>query len=250
MECGAMGKNGDIPPLLPIARPLTPARRSRAMCAPCAKADLKESKGRDGGEAKGRNVDVGMVAVYNSVRREDNRPVIPPSSRKYLVAANAEEMRTRLCETARAAGYGKMPRVQFIGDGAPWVEGIAADGFKGAIFTLDCSHAFGHVNTVCEFLAGDGKEAKKVFRKVKDRMYEHDFDRAEKYLRSKFKAHFTEDGMKHWSEEAAKAWKYLDARRKHMGCGFRAKTAEGSGVRQWAIVKDAKFHPYCLLPDP
>ena len=199
---------------------LTMVLSTDGTCAPCAKEDLKESKGRDGGEAKGRNVDVGMVAVYNSVRREDNRPVIPPSSRKYLVAANAEEMRTRLCETARAAGYGRMPRVQFIGDGAPWVEGIAADGFKGAIFTLDCSHAFGYVNTVCEFLTGDGKEAKKVFRKVKDRMYEHDFDRAEKCLRSKFKAHFTEDGMKHWSEEAAKAWKYLDARRKHMNYGW------------------------------
>ena len=31
------------------------------------------------------------------------------------------------------------------------------------------------------------------------------FDRAEKYLRSKYKAHFTEDGMKHWGEEAARA---------------------------------------------
>ena len=132
-------------------------------CAPCAAADLKGSKGRDGGDAKGRNIDVGMVAVYNSVRWEDNRPVIPPSSRKYLVAANAEEMRTRLCETARAAGYGRMPRVQFIGDGAPWVEGIATDGFKGAIFTLDCSHAFGYVNKVCEFLAGNAEEAKEVF---------------------------------------------------------------------------------------
>ena len=181
---------------------------------------MTESKGRDGGEAKGRNVDVGMVAIYNSVRREDNRPVIPPSSRKYLVAANAEEMRTRLCETVRAAGYGKMPRLQFIGDGAPWVEGIAADGFKGAIFTLDCSHAFGYVNEVCGFLAGNAEEAKKVFRKAKDRMYEHDFDRAEKYLRSKYRAHFTEDGMKHWSEEAAKAWKYLDARRKYMNYGW------------------------------
>lgn len=148
---------------------LTMVASADGTCAPCAKADLKESKGRDGGEAKGRNVDVGMVAVYNSVRREDNRPVIPPSSRKYLVAANAEEMRTRLCATARAAGYGKMPRVQFIGDGAPWVEGIAADGFKGAIFTLDCSHAFGYVNEVCGFLAGNAEEAKKVFRKAKDR---------------------------------------------------------------------------------
>ena len=41
-------------------------------CAPCAKEDLKESKGRDGGEAKGRNIDVGMVAVYNSVRTREN----------------------------------------------------------------------------------------------------------------------------------------------------------------------------------
>ena len=189
-------------------------------CAPCAKIDLRDSKGRNGGEAKGRNIDVGMVATYDSVRREDLRPVIPASARKYLIGANAEEIGRKLHETALAADYGKVERVQFIGDGAPWIENIAKDGFKAAIFTLDCSHAFGYVNKVCEFLAHDAKEAKKVFRKVKDRMYEHDFDRAEKYLRNKYKAHFTEDGLKHWSEEAAKAWKYLDERRRYMNYGW------------------------------
>ena len=139
-------------------------------CAPCAKKDLEGVEGRDGNPATGRNVDVGMVAVYNSVRREDNRPVIPPSSRKYVIAANADGMRTRLRETALAAGYGAMPRVQFIGDGAPWIENIRNDSFAKAVFTLDCSHAFGSVNKVCEFLAADAKEAKKIFRKVKDRM--------------------------------------------------------------------------------
>ena len=33
-------------------------------------------------------------------------------------------------------------------------------------------------------------------------------------------------------------------------CGFRAKTAQGSEIRQWAIVKDVKYRPYCLLPNP
>ena len=189
-------------------------------CVPCVKEDLKDVKGRDGKPATGRNVDVGMVAVYDSVRRKDNRPVIPPSSRAYLISANAEEIATRLRATALAAGYGAMPRVQFIGDGAAWIENIASDGFKAAIFTLDCSHAFGYANKVCEFLAGSADEAKKVFRKVKDRMYEHDFARAERYLKNKYKAHFTEDGMRQWSEEAAKAWKYLDARRRHMNYGW------------------------------
>ena len=189
-------------------------------CAPCAKKDLAGVKGRDGAAATGRNVDVGMVAVYNSVRREDNRPVIPPSSRRYMVAANADEMRSLLHETASAAGYGKMPRAQVIGDGAPWIENIADDGFKDAIFTLDCSHALGYVSKVCAFLAGSEEEARKVFRKAKDRMYEHGFDRAEQYLKGKYRAWFTDDGMKNWSEEAAKAWKYLDARRKYMNYGW------------------------------
>ena len=47
-------------------------------------------------------------------------------------------------------------------------------------------------------------------------MYEHDFERAEKYLKNKYKAWFTDDGFKQWDEEAMKAWKYLDARRRHM----------------------------------
>ena len=189
-------------------------------CAPCAKKDLEGVEGRDGNPATGRNVDVGMVAVYNSVRREDNRPVIPPSSRKYVIAANADGMRTRLRETALAAGYGAMPRVQFIGDGAPWIENIRNDSFAKAVFTLDCSHAFGSVNKVCEFLAADAKEAKKIFRKVKDRMYEHDFERAEKYLKNKYKAWFSDDGFKQWDEGAMKAWKYLDARRRQMNYGW------------------------------
>ena len=189
-------------------------------CVPCVKEDLKDVKGRDGKPATGRNVDVGMVAVYDSVRRKDNRPVIPSSSRKYVIGANADEIATRLRATALAAGYGKMPRVQFIGDGATWIENIAADGFKDAVFTLDCSHAFGYVNKVCEFLAGNAEEARKAFRKARDRMYEHDFARAERYLKNKYKAHFTEDGLERWSEEAAKAWKYLDARRAHMNYGW------------------------------
>lgn len=189
-------------------------------CAPCAKKDLEGVKGRDGAAATGRNVDVGMVGVYNSVRRRDNRPVIPKSSRRYIVAADADEMRKRLREAANAAGYGTMPRVQVIGDGATWIENIAEDGFRDAVFTLDCSHAFGYVSKVCAFLAGSDEEAKKVFRKAKDRMYEHGFDRAEKYLKGKYKAWFADDGMERWSEEAAKAWRYLDARRRHMNYGW------------------------------
>jgi hypothetical protein len=199
---------------------LTMVISSDGTCVPSSKEDLEGVKGRDGGAASGRNVDVGMVAVYNSVRREDNRPVIPASSRMYLVAANADEMRTSLHETALAAGYGAMPRVQFIGDGAPWVENTAKDGFKDAIFTLDCSHAFGYVNKVCAFLAGSEEASKGVFKKVKNRMYEQGFEKAEKYLKGKYKAWFTDDGMKRWTDEAAKAWKYLDARRKYMNYGW------------------------------
>ena len=57
-------------------------------------------------------------------------------------------------------------------------------------------------------------------RKVKDRMYEHDFERAEKYLKNKYKAWFSDDGFKQWDEGAMKAWKYLDARRRQMNYGW------------------------------
>ena len=85
---------------------------------------------------------------------------------------------------------------------------------------MDCCHALGYVSKVCEYLAGDAKESKAVYGKARARLLEHDFGRAEKYLKSKYKAHFTEDGMRQWSEEAAKAWKYLDARRRHMNYGW------------------------------
>ena len=189
-------------------------------CVPCAKKDLEGVKGRDGKPAQGRNVNVGMVALYDSVRREDNRPVIPPSSRKYVIGATADEIWSRLRETALAAGYGTTPRFQVIGDGATWIGNGAEGNFPKQIFTVDCCHALGYVSKVCEYLAGDAKEAKAVYGKARARLLEHDFGRAEKYLKGKYKAHFTEDGMRQWSEEAAKAWKYLDARRRHMNYGW------------------------------
>ena len=33
-------------------------------------------------------------------------------------------------------------------------------------------------------------------------------------------------------------------------CGFRAKTAQGSEIRQWAIVKELIPIAYCPNPDP
>lgn len=99
-------------------------------------------------------------------------------------------------------------------------EKLARTRFPSARFTLDCSHAFGYLHKVCLCLAGDGKEAKSVFRKVKNRMYEHGFERAEKYLRNKYKERFTDEGMRHWTDEAANAWRYLDARRACMNYGW------------------------------
>lgn len=189
-------------------------------CVPCAKKDLEGVKGRDGKPAQGRNVNVGMVALYDSVRREDGRPVIPPSSRKYVIGATADEIWSRLRATALAAGYGATPRFQVIGDGATWIGNGAEVNFPKQMFTVDCCHALGYVAKVCEYLAGGAKEAKGVYRKARARLLEHDFERAERYLKDKYGAHFTEDGMKHWSEEAAKAWKYLDARRSHMNYGW------------------------------
>ena len=51
-------------------------------------------------------------------------------------------------------------------------------------------------------------------------MYEHEFERAEKYLKNKYKAWFSDDGFKQWDEGAMKAWKYLDARRRQMNYGW------------------------------
>ena len=96
----------------------------------------------------------------------------------------------------------------------------AEGNFPKQIFTVDCCHALGYVSKVCEYLAGDAKEAKAVYGKARARLLEHDFGRAEKYLKGKYKARFAEDGMRQWSEEAAKAWKYLDARRRHMDYGW------------------------------
>ena len=98
---------------------------------------------------------------------------------------------------------------------------------------MDCCHALGYVSKVCEYLAGDAKEAKAVYGKARRRLLEHDFERAEKYLESKYGA-------------------------------VSGETAQGSGVRQLAVGKDVSSfsvrartgradsapNAHCLTPDP
>ena len=78
------------------------------------------------------------------------------------------------------------------------------------------------------------------------RLLEHDFERAEKYLKNKYKAHFTEEGVKRWSEKAAKAWKYLDARRSHMNYGWLRRHGYliGSGHIESACKVGCGFKPH------
>ena len=79
-------------------------------------------------------------------------------------------------------------------------------------------------------------------------MYEHDFERAEKYLKNKYKAWFSADGFKQWDEGAMKAWKYLDARRRHMNYGWlRRHRGAGTEDRE---MKNSTPIAHCLTPNP
>ena len=67
---------------------------------------------------------------------------------------------------ARRRGIGKIKRVQFIGDGASWIQKIWLHAFKncGAIRTLDFVHAASYLHKLIETLCESGEIARNYKR--------------------------------------------------------------------------------------
>ena len=126
--------------------------------APCVDADTRDVAGKDGGEADTREIKIGSVAYYEWVDR-DGRPILRPGDVwHYATEGSREELQKILRELARRRGLGSIRRVQFVGDGAAWVQKIWEEAFKpgGAIRTLDIFHALEYLHTLLEALCPKG----------------------------------------------------------------------------------------------
>jgi hypothetical protein len=181
-------------------------------CVPCSKADTLGIQGRDGIQAKSRELKLGMVADYYWLGK-DGVPVIPANKRQYIVShRDSDFFGAELLKLARALGLDGSGRIQFMSDGAVWLAKLAGDSFKGAEFTVDFYHACGYLSTLCKDLGAE--DHPKLFKKARRIMKHYSADTALRYLQKKYT-----DGFENMSQEARQAYSYLDERRRNMEYG-------------------------------
>ena len=203
------------------AVPLTMAASSDGSGAPCTEADTGGSKGRDGGDADTREVKVLTVTFYNRVDKK-GRPIVNRDC--ILRFASTEHSDGFISEVnaimAKMACVG-VERVQFVSDGAAWLETLFRQVFEGfrdagktVVRTLDFYHAAEHLATVVRALVPEA-EFKATFTGAKCLMKRQDGETAIKALEEKF----GRDRMDKLDGDAKKALNYLTLRLGYMHYG-------------------------------
>lgn len=183
--------------------------------APCTHADTGGVKGKDGKEAHTREVKVLAVTFYDRVDRR-GRPIVNRNCIVYFSsAAHADEFAPKACDVIRRMGYGRCERVQFVSDGAEWLEKMYLGGFdrEQVVRAVDFSHAAQYlhvlVGAVC---GGDAGDAFRRFRKTLKR-------KGWSRTLAEIKEEYGERALASLPEEAAKALAYLERRKDAMEYG-------------------------------
>lgn len=111
-------------------------------------------KGKQTERAKTREAKLGCVFTQTTVD-EDGWPVRDPASTTYVGAIEtAEPFGRRIYGEALRRGMGQAERVIVLGDGAPWIWGVAEMHFAGAIQIVDLYHAREHLSNLANLLYG------------------------------------------------------------------------------------------------
>jgi len=117
-----------------------------------------ETAGRPGkdptGKAKTREAKLGCVFTQTGLDAK-GRPVRDEGSTTYVGAIEpAEAFGPRIYAEAVRRGITRAAQVIVLGDGAPWIWGIAAEHFPGAIQIVDLYHAREHLAALGDLLYG------------------------------------------------------------------------------------------------
>lgn len=129
--------------------------------APCTRADTEGIRGKAGDEAGTREIKVVAIGLYTHVDR-NGRPILRRGNVWYFAShCSSDELESIMNMLARRRGIGKIGRVQFIGDGAAWIQKIWEHAFKscGAVRTLDFVHAAGYLHKLLETVSASGELA-------------------------------------------------------------------------------------------
>ena len=129
--------------------------------APCTHADTDGIKGKDGDEAGTCEIKVVAIGLYTHVDKK-GRPILQSGNVwDFASHCSSDELESIMNMLARRRGIGTIQRVQFIGDGAAWIQKIWEHAFKncGAIRTLDFVHAAGYLHKILEVVSASGELA-------------------------------------------------------------------------------------------
>lgn len=115
-----------------------------------------ETQGRAGkdGPAKTREAKLGCVFTQTRVT-EKGQPVRDEDSTSYVGAIEtAQQFGSRIHAEAARRGLYQAKRVVALGDGSPWIWGIAEEQFPGAIQIVDLYHAREHLANLAKIIYG------------------------------------------------------------------------------------------------
>lgn len=127
--------------------------------APCTRADTDGIRGKDGDEAGTREIKVVAIGLHTHVDRS-GRPILRRGDVWHFASpCSSDELESIMNMLARRRGIGTIQRVQFIGDGAAWIQKIWEHAFRscGAVRTLDFVHAAGYLHKLLEAVSASGE---------------------------------------------------------------------------------------------
>ena len=108
---------------------------------PVLTSEVEGRPGKEGGPAKTREAKLGCV-FSQTHRDEQGFPLRDPDSTTYVGAIEeASAFGARIYTEAARRGATRAPRLVVLGDGAPWIWGIAEEHFHQALQIVDLYHA-------------------------------------------------------------------------------------------------------------
>ena len=112
---------------------------------PVVSADSEGRAGKQGAQARTREVKLGCVFTQTTVD-EHGRPRREEGSTTYTGGIEtAEAFGRRICREAYQRGWSRARKKVVIGDGAPWIWNLTAEHFPEAIQIVDLYHARQHL---------------------------------------------------------------------------------------------------------
>ena len=201
--------------------------------APCTHADTDGVRGKEEEEAGTRELKVALVTVYTHVDAK-GRPMTSRACTSYMVTyKSACDLIPALRREAIRRGYGRIKRVQFIGDGAEWIRNLWRQVFKDALLTLDFYHACEYLSIIGKSLFEEGA-ATAGFKKLKGKLMRYGGATLMRFLAKEHSAAIASLG-----EKGKAAVHYLETRLEFMNYGWLRR--EGYYIGSGSVESACKF---------